>query len=183
MKKLNRPQPEPACLNKLRIANKKWGRSSPNSNHRNEIWNSLTEMQGNFCCYCESSFSTNEKHIEHFFFKGSDNNGNRPYEHLTYDWSNLFGSCGKDAGASCGHFKDKEGTNGPGQYNVTDLIKPDVEDPSEFLTFSQAGSIIALPNLEDDKSIRANETIRILNLNFSVLIAARKRRIDILEKK
>lgn len=182
MKKLNRPQPEPACLNKLRTANKKWGRSSPNSNHRNEIWASLIEMQGEFCCYCESSFSTNGKHIEHFFFKGRDGNGNRPYEQLTYDWSNLFGSCGTDGGASCGHFKDREGNSGPGDYDVSALIKPDEEDPSEFLTFSQAGSIIERPNLEDDKSIRAKETIRVLNLNIPVLIAARKRRIDIFRK-
>ncbi|MEN6082484.1 retron Ec78 anti-phage system effector HNH endonuclease PtuB [Chromobacterium piscinae] len=180
MKKLNRPQSKPTCLNKLHQENKKWDLNSPNKHDRVEIWAKLEEMQGNFCCYCESALSESNRHIEHFFPKGRrDENGDRPYENMTYEWSNLFGSCGKKSGVSCGHFKDKEGNAGPGDYNVFDLIKPDIEDPSEFLKFSQAGSIFANPNLHEDISKRAKETIRVLNLNHPALIAARQRLIEI----
>ncbi|HCN9345115.1 TPA: TIGR02646 family protein, partial [Escherichia coli] len=84
------------------------------------VWPKLTEMQGEFCAYCECRL--NRRHIEHFRPRGK-------FPALTFIWSNLFGSCGdskKSGGWSrCGIYKD----NGAGAYNADDLIKPDEENP------------------------------------------------------
>ncbi|GAA6204264.1 TIGR02646 family protein [Thalassotalea sp. SU-HH00458] len=134
-------------------------------------------MQGNFCAFCERATVKNSGHIEHFFHKGQKPDGSAPYRHLTFSWDNLFGCCGKFESNTCGHFKDRQGMQGPGAYNANDIIKPDVDDPCSFFNFLTTGVIEAKEGLSANDTHKAKETIRVLNL--AALNSARKRQIDI----
>ncbi|MDP9942641.1 retron Ec78 anti-phage system effector HNH endonuclease PtuB [Ectopseudomonas alcaliphila] len=180
MRYLHRPQPAPACLAKYNHQNHDWSSSAPNSRDRNAIWKKLTQMQGGFCCYCESIAVKGNGHIEHFFYKGENNSGNAPYKHMMFEWGNLFGSCGLRSGNTCGHYKDREGPLGPGPYDPNHLIKPDIDNPSDYFEFLPTGLINAKPGLSPERENRAKETLRVLNL--SALNGARKRQIDIFKR-
>ena len=137
-------------------------------------------MQSGFCVYCESSAIQGTGHIEHFFHKGKKTNGIAPYKHLTFDWSNLFGCCGQKTSDSCGHYKDRNGSSGPGPYDPNDLIKPDVDDPRDYFNFLTTGVIEPKPELPANLLKKATETLRVLNL--SLLNGVRKKQIDIFRK-
>jgi len=115
-------------------------------------------MQGPRCGYCENEIPRNGKkrdgHIEHF-----EQRSRMP--HKTFDWYNLFGSCNRSD--SCGTFKDKQ------TYLPQDLIKPDIEDPERFLIFVSDGTVEARQGLSPADKHRADETIRIFNLNGSIV--------------
>jgi uncharacterized protein (TIGR02646 family) len=180
MKYLQRPLPAPSQLAGLDYLVHKWSSSKPNSNGRKAIWKKLTKMQGGFCCYCESNAVKGNGHIEHFFHKGEGADGNAPYQHLTFDWSNLFGCCGLETSSTCGHYKDRQGNTGPGDYAPEHLIKPDVDNPGHFFEFLDTGVINVRAGLTPDDDSRAKETLRVLNLG--ALNGVRKRNIDIFKK-
>lgn len=179
MRKLNRPPRAPRCLAKCDYTKHEWGQRYPR--YRKDIWEQLDVMQGGFCAYCEAFLVRDNKHIEHFFRKGKMPDGTTPYKHLTFDWNNLFGCCGKDSGETCGHYKDL-GAKGPETYDPNDLIKPDIEDPRDFLAFQDTGMVGPQIGLTDNDLERANETIRVLRLDFPALNGARKGRIDIFKE-
>jgi len=149
MHKLNRPQ-TPSCLSKYQHGRDNWEKTSED---RAEIWQHLTQMQGNLCAYCERELKQDHKHIEHFRQKAS-----HIYPQGTFQWDNLFGSC--DTQNSCGKYKD----NNAIPYKHTDLIKPDIEDPEDYFHFENDGTITIDPNLSSIKHHRAKETLRIFNL-------------------
>ena len=180
MRKLRRPMPEPEGLSNYDYKIHKWGKDSPDTACRTAIWNKLNIMQNGFCAYCEGAIAPDNRHIEHFFHKGQKAGGITSYKKLTFDWSNLFGSCGKTSGDTCGHYKDRQGGKGPGQYNPDDIIKPDIEDPATFFNFLDTGVIEVKVDLTDNERRRASETLRVLNLAF--LNAKRKEQIDIFRK-
>ena len=91
---------------------------------------------------------------------------------------NLFLSC--DSHKHCGHYKDGPST---GCYNPADLVKPDIDDPDQFFYFHSSGEARPRSGINTDQSIRAKETIRVFNLNCSVLKAARRRILSRYEKK
>ncbi|MCD9479169.1 retron Ec78 anti-phage system effector HNH endonuclease PtuB [Photobacterium phosphoreum] len=180
MRKLQRPIPGPLCLSNYNHNYHKWTSKKPNTNCRNAIWDNLQVMQGGFCVYCESVAIRGNGHIEHFFHKGRKPDGTTPYIHLTFDWTNLFGCCGLMTGNTCGHYKDREGNEGPGSYNANNLIKPDVDDPKEYFNFLDTGVIEPKPGLPLDMQLKATETLRVLKLDL--LNGARKTQIDIFKK-
>nr|WP_275780867.1 retron system putative HNH endonuclease [Enterobacter hormaechei] len=51
-------------------------------------------MQGGFCAYCECRL--NRKHVEHF-------RPRKDFPALTFEWTNLFGSCGDTHKAGAGN--------------------------------------------------------------------------------
>ncbi|MFM5518984.1 retron Ec78 anti-phage system effector HNH endonuclease PtuB [Aeromonas dhakensis] len=160
MKKLVRSN-APACL-----ANLVSGRDGWESADKTQIWEAIDIMQGGFCAYCECKLS--RKHIEHFKTRAS-------YTHLTFDWNNLFGSCGdssqKGGWKRCGIYKD----NGAGAYDPEHLIKPDIDNPSDYLLFLTTGYVRPHANLSEEDKFIATETIRVLNLNNDpVLFGSRK---------
>lgn len=130
------------------------------------IWPRLEEMQGEFCAYCECRLI--RKHIEHF----------RPRDKFpaqAFDWHNLFGSCGDSSKSGgwkrCGIYKD----NGAGSYNANDLIKPDEDNPDDFLLFLTSGMVVPVDGLTGSALKKAEETIRVFNLNGdSRLVGSRK---------
>lgn len=109
------------------------------------------------CAYCESAIR-HEGHIEHFRRK----NRKRPdgYPELTFNWDNLFLACGSKK--HCGHYKD-----GPNSipYDVDQILKPDIDDPEDFLYFHSSGEVRPRHNLKEVDEARATETIRVFGLN------------------
>ncbi len=162
MHKLTRPIP-PACLSRYDYRTHKWG--EVNEADKGEIWLKLDEMQGKRCAYCEAAIVTTKvgstSHIEHF----EQRSRARP---KTYLWSNLFGSCNRKD--SCGKHKDEQ------TYTPADLIKPDIEDPEALLVFIPDGTVHPKVGLSPADKQRAQETIRIFNLNGS-LAEIRKREL------
>jgi uncharacterized protein (TIGR02646 family) len=151
MHELQRNPVAPTCLNKYQHGRDQWSMQSPTYDERQEIWNQLNAMQGHRCAYCEADISNGQKHIEHFRQKGRDAT-------VTFLWSNLFGSCNRKD--SCGKHKD-----GCGDYNPSDLIKPDVDDPEHFFVFVPDGTIAIRQGLSKADKHRATETLRIFNLD------------------
>lgn len=152
MRQLKRDAVPPACLANYAPGLNQWSMTSPTPPERSDIWIKLDAMQSGLCAYCESDLS-NGRHIEHFRSRST-----HPLE--TFDWSNLFGSCNRLD--SCGNHKDKPGSNNPA---LSSLIKPDIEDPERFLVFAATGTVHARANLIAQDRLRAEETIRRLNLN------------------
>lgn len=150
MHRLHRDPQAPTCLRHYQHGRDKWSMQSPTGAERGDIWTKLDAMQDCRCAYCEAIISRDKRHIEHFRQRGR-------YPQGTFDWNNLFGSC--DRPGTCGDHKDKCGS-----YNHTALIKPDVEDPDEYLVFDPQGGIHPRAGLTPDKHYRALATIRILNL-------------------
>ncbi|MGV7207356.1 retron Ec78 anti-phage system effector HNH endonuclease PtuB [Oxalobacteraceae bacterium A2-2] len=142
----------PACLSSYRHGLHNWSAVTPAD--KELIWQALQSMQGQYCAYCECDISNGRRHIEHFRQKGRDAT-------QTFNWSNLFGSCLRTD--SCGKFKDELPP-----YDPLALIKPDAEDPEEFLIFLSNGAVDARVGLVAAKRHRALETIRIFNLNGSL---------------
>ncbi|UYK97770.1 retron Ec78 anti-phage system effector HNH endonuclease PtuB [Pantoea stewartii] len=153
MKYLHRHIPGPEVLNNYDHTSQDW--SALSSGDKKEIWVELVKMQGKTCAYCERKIDLHklgDKHIEHFKRKGI-------YKELTFDWINLFGSCGEKN--RCGFFKDKQ------TYNEAHLLKADETDPNDFFHFSVTGDVIPRANLSPQKKIIADETLRVFNLNPS----------------
>lgn len=161
MRFLHRDATPPACLRKYRHGVHQWSLHSPTPPERNDIWAKLNNMQGSRCAYCEADLGKG-RHIEHF----RQRNHNR-YPQETFEWTNLFGSCNRSD--TCGKHKD-----GLGNYNDADLIKPDVEDPEIFLLFAADGTIHPRAGLNGAERHKAEETIRIFNLNGAALAQTRR---------
>ena len=135
-----------------------------------DIWIALDSLQNGFCAYCECRL--NRKHIEHFRTRTK-------FPELTFDWRNLFGSCGdssqKGGWNRCGIYKD----NGARNYDIENIIKPDHENPSYYLLFLTSGRVVHRPDLNPQEKFKAMETIRVLNLdNNPELFNRRKKAIE-----
>lgn len=151
MHKLHRDPVAPAGLSIYRPGQHTWGDGTPTQQERQGIWAKLNIMQGHRCAYCEGPITEGHRHIEHFRQRSR-------YPQGTFVWDNLFGSCNRKG--TCGDHKDK-----CGPYPHADLIKPDVEDPEQFLVFDASGCISPRSGLQPQDKHRATETIRILALD------------------
>jgi len=151
MRQLQRDPVAPTGLSRYQHGRDQWGAGTPSDQEKQGIWDKLLLMQQGRCAYCEGSLTASRRHIEHFRQRSR-------YPQGTFDWNNLFGSCNRDD--SCGRHKDRCGA-----YRHQDLIKPDLEDPEHFLVFLPNGSVRPRAALTPDEKHRAEETIRILNLN------------------
>lgn len=155
MHKLTRPTP-PACLGRYMHGRDHW--RSVTSAHKSEIWLKIDEMQQLRCAYCEAEIKTSKEdsnsHIEHFRQRSR-----HPAD--TFRWNNMFGSCNRED--SCGKHKDRQPV-----YPHLDLIKMDVEDPDRYLFFLPDGNVAAKKGLNPREKTRAEETIRLFNLNGSL---------------
>ncbi len=142
--------PAPFCLAKYRHGRDNWG--SLNRADRAEIRQALERMQGSRCAYCEADIDHSGCHIEHFVQKGRE-------PRVTFRWDNLFGSCNRKD--TCGSHKDRAA----GHYHAEDLLKPDVDDPDDYFVFVADGTIHSRSGLSSVQQCRAEETLRIFNLD------------------
>jgi uncharacterized protein (TIGR02646 family) len=124
------------------------------------------------CAYCEGQIR-HEPHIEHFRRKSrSHPNG---YPELTFAWGNLFLSCASND--HCGHYKDH---GSGGSYEAEDLIKPDEHEPDAYLYFHSTGEVRVRGNgagMAETDLRKAEETVRVFNLNSTKLVGARARAV------
>jgi uncharacterized protein (TIGR02646 family) len=151
MQKLNRNDiAAPACLATYQHPAHNWNHVRPQD--KDEIRTHLEQMQGRRCGYCEGPLDALGQHIEHFRRK-------KHFPELTFSWTNLYWSC--DRTDSCGHYKD----HGAGEYNVNDLVEPCVDDPDQFFRFRTDGTISIRPGLSPGAQSKAEETLRVFNLN------------------
>lgn len=138
---------------------------------KKSVWKELEKFQDKLCVYCESKAEqgTCTGHIEHFFDKST-------HVHLTFDWSNLFGCCASRL--HCGHYKDETLPGGVRRtYNTSLLIKPDTEDPEDYLQFLPSGRIDCKNGLDTIPKQKASETIKALNLDAPSLVRSREQQI------
>lgn len=157
MHKLQRPA-IPTCLKRYTYDKHNWEEVS--AEDKTEIRQSLYTMQQHRCAYCEKALPENKPcHIEHFRQRSR-------YPQGTFQWSNLYLSCNTQN--TCGKHKDKQ------QYTPTDLIDPCADDPDDYLRFYSDGSIRPRKKLPQQEQKRAEETIRVFNLNEQALQAIRK---------
>ncbi|MEN9866596.1 MAG: hypothetical protein RL748_2186 [Pseudomonadota bacterium] len=117
------------------------------------IWQQLDLMQDGRCAYCERELSVQGKrHIDHFHQR-------RAWAAGTFAWENLFGSCNDEQ--CCAKHKD----NHAGKYDWQDLLKPDQDNPDDFLEFSSDGTVRPKEGLDPEKRRRAEVTLRVFNLD------------------
>ena len=165
MHKLNRGE-VPSCLDRHhRTSGNDWQKVSPED--KTKIWKALQAMQLTRCAYCESKITAPKQHIEHF----------RPRSRFlqeTFAWSNIFGSC--NAQEHCGKHKDNK--QHVQSYQPADLIKPDQEDPEKLLLFIIDGTVASRHNLAPEDKHRAEETIRVFNLNAASLKNQRRQAVQ-----
>jgi len=147
MHKLERPE-APECLDAFRRGEPDWSRIQ--SAEKEAIWQKLDAMQAGRCAYCEDLIQPGRRHIEHFWRRAH-------YPRSTFQWENLFGSCEKSG--SCGKHKDRTA------HDPDDLIKPDVDEPDDYLRFLSDGRIVPRSDLTTEQLQRAEETLRVFNLD------------------
>lgn len=160
---------EPTCLAKYRAGTHNW--RSLTQDDKSQIRAALIEMQEERCAYCESALKAGKSHIEHFAPRGV-------FLAKTFCWENLFLSCGSDEPGEnrrdkhCGKHKKAPG---PDTYDIETLIKPDVDDPDDYLRFYANGDVHPRPNINDTSRNRAEVTIRELNLQKAVKLREKRR--------
>ncbi|CZF77172.1 hypothetical protein GCE9029_00051 [Grimontia celer] len=124
------------------------------------------------CAYCEDAIH-HAGHIEHFRRKNRNH-----FPELTFEWNNLFLACGSND--HCGHYKDRRGADA---YNPDNLIKPDVEDPEDYLYFHSSGEVRPRVGIDANKELKANETIRVFGLKDQTLTSSRARALKTYKEK
>jgi uncharacterized protein (TIGR02646 family) len=149
---------EPACLAQYDHKRQTW--DDLRDDHKREIREALEVMQQMRCAYCEGAYYSHDRHIEHFRRKNSGQ-----FPELTFIWTNLFLSCDADNQEHCGHYKDRKGS----PYNPEDLIKPDDDEPDDYLYFHSSGEVRPWSGIDEARERRAKETIRVFNLNYPSL--------------
>jgi uncharacterized protein (TIGR02646 family) len=143
--------PVPPCLAGYNHGQHTW--DDVTGAHKADIRSSLEQMQGRRCAYCEGSLDILGQHIEHFRRKHSAH-----FPHLAFTWTNLYWSCNQTD--SCGRYKD----HSAGPYNPNDLLDPCVDDPDHVFRFRSDGSISIRPGLSPADQRKAEETLRVFNL-------------------
>lgn len=140
---------------------------------KKQIQAHLEQMQGRRCAYCECSLDYFGHHIEHFRRKNKDH-----FPALKFVWSNLFWSCQEKD--HCGHYKDRPRA---AAYDPAELIKPDDDEPDKYLYFHSSGDVRPRPKLTPKEQRKAEETIRVFNLDCGTLQAARRRALDAYQRR
>jgi uncharacterized protein (TIGR02646 family) len=156
--------PTPPDLSRYQHGQDKWDHTIT---CRPALYAALNAMQGGACAYCERSIAReDQRHIEHFRCR-------HDYPQHTFDWHNLFLSCG--CSSSCGQFKDSKRAR---PYDPAHLIDPCQEDPDDLLRFRENGQVEPRCGLSPANQRRAEETIRVLNLNLPALRSQRQQQLN-----
>lgn len=131
---------------------------------KQQLHEALMQEQGFLCCYCESSVTADDSHIEHF-------RPRKKYPAFQFDYDNLLCSCQRELSPGeprhCGHRKGD-------WFDENLLVSPLAPNCEERFTFTANGDIF--PHRDNDAG--AKETIRKLGLNIDKLRALRAAAVD-----
>lgn len=137
---------------------------------KEQIRSALLALQGQRCAYCERRTGTDgtDGHIEHFRKQAE-------YADLDLTWRNLFWSCNDER--TCGKRKDKcDKDAGPfKRFDPDHIIDPASEYPERLLLFVSDGTVRPKEGLSEKDRHRAEETLRIFQLNESVFLRTSRR--------
>jgi uncharacterized protein (TIGR02646 family) len=151
----------PACLSNYSPGNA-WADLSCNHDDYGQVVDTLNGLQANHCAYCECDLSNEgtNPHVDHF-----EQRSRTPAK--TFEWANLFRSCSHHE--CCAKHKDRlASTYAPGA-----LLKPDVDNPRQYIEFDTQGRVAPRRELSDTERQRADVTIRVFNLMASRLVNSR----------
>lgn len=163
---------EPAklsCLESVADTSQSWEAGSKDI--RNEVTETLKNMQKCKCAYCEKRVCFNY-HIEHFC-EQSD------CPERIFDWSNLFLSC--NASRTCGRGKGKkkiEYEKNNCKLDYSKIVNPEKDEPREYFHFQLNGEIAPKEGINGIHSERAKYTIDVFQLNIEGLKNTRKKYIS-----
>ena len=130
---------------------------------KQKVHESLMQEQGFLCCYCETSVTANESHIEHF--------RPRRYRDRQLDYDNLLCSCQRELSQG----EPRHCGNGKGSwFDEKRLVSPLESDCEDRFQFTANGDIF--PRQSNDAG--AKVTIRKLGLNIPKLRALRAAAVD-----
>ena len=146
----------PICLNRYQHGRDNWDTFHARPGDVQQVRQALETMQKGQCAYCEAALVDGRWHIEHLWPKSV-------HPQRTFEWDNLFASCMRRD--SCGTHKDQGGR----PYDPQDLVDPAQEDPDDFLFFAQDGTVQPRIGLNGRALRKADETIRVFNLNSPAL--------------
>ena len=139
----------------------KWKRVPTPIKHK--VHESLMQEQGFLCCYCETSVTADESHVEHF--------RPRRYRDLQLDYDNLLCSCQRELSQG----EPRHCGNGKGRwFDGNLLVSPLESDCEDRFQFTANGDIF--PRRENDAGAKA--TIHKLALNIPKLRALREAAVD-----
>lgn len=121
----------------------------------------LVAMTQGHCAFCDGAIGTESREtVEHFRPKGA-------FEHLAYEWTNLFPCCDMCQSKKLENFDEK-------------LLKPDETDyyfENFFVSNYKTGEIEPLPCATVQDRNRAEVTIRLYGLNLGSRAVARLREL------
>jgi uncharacterized protein (TIGR02646 family) len=153
----------------------------------NEVYETLSNDQGGLCAYCEMKITPPNHQVEHFHDKSDTSNTDNPTQwHL--DWDNMLYCCkgGTQESMNTGEFLQPISDNTScGQHKQTDdcnkILSPNKIPPFPRIfsyKISDNGISIHVDAVLCSKAgidkNRAEQTIKILNLNCKRLCEARR---------
>lgn len=151
MRKLDRSRvAAPECLSLYKHGTHRW--EHVEGPEKQQIRARLEAMQGHLCAYCEGPLDDLGQHIDHFRCRAE-------FPKLTFAWANLYWSCYQDS--SCGRHKDQDA----GEYDSNEILDPCCDDPDRFFHFRSDGAIHVRSGLSAKDQRRAEETLRVFNLD------------------
>ena len=116
----------------------------------------LNKMAHGKCVFCEGLLDAQAHlEVEHYLAKTVEID-------LTFEWNNLFPACAKCNGAK--RDADHKGS----------LLKPDDDDPEDYFVVHPNGELELRPGLTPKQRHRAEETIRICDLQRGALRTLRR---------
>lgn len=133
---------------------------------REDLLNALKSMQNRRCAYCEMLLE-DKFSVDHFHPRTHNRGSNRK----DFDWHNLFLSCTSQY--NCNLYKDKK--------QASNIFKPDdpnLQDLEHYFIYTPEGRILPSGKLDAKLKKRAEETIKTLGLNSSLLMHKRREIFD-----
>lgn len=132
---------------------------------KKELNNALMSEQGWLCAYCMTRISEETMHIEHILPRSH-------YPQLELDYNNLLAVCSGGSGNSP---SNQTCDTSKGDKKIT--ISPLKKESISCIGYSSDGSMI-IENSDSNKEC----DIKVLNLNHTRLVAARKSALDTIRK-
>lgn len=131
----------------------------------------LMDEQNQLCGYTEIYINELEEcHVDHYMKRSM-------YPQLTFDWNNLIVAT-KDSKFGANY---KDNLSGLQKNEYADIFNPVIDNIENYFEYTIWGEVIPKKTISDDKSKKAEKTIKVFNLNHNSLKDRRKRLIKMID--